>query len=63
MPRYLFSNDQRISVLADRIQWVADYVLSGKKLKDIPDKSDNNNAATLEFTITYTQILKILKLR
>lgn len=49
MPRYLFSNDQRISVLADRIQWVADYVLSGKKLKDIPDKSDNNNAATLEF--------------
>lgn len=29
MPRYLFSNDQRISVLADRIQWVADYVLSG----------------------------------
>ena len=49
MPRYLFSNDQRISVLADRIQWVADYVLSGKKLKDIPDKSDNNNAATLKF--------------
>ena len=30
MPRYLFSNDQRISVLADRIQWVADYVYQGK---------------------------------
>ena len=49
MPKYLFSNDQRISALAERIQWVAEYVLSGKKLKDIPGKSDNNNAATLEF--------------
>ena len=33
MPRYLFSNDQRISVLADRIQWVADYVLSWWKVR------------------------------
>ena len=49
MPKYLFSNDQRISALAERIQWVATYVSSGKKLKDIPGKSDNNNAATLEF--------------
>ena len=49
MPKYLFSNDQRISVLAERIQWVAKYVKSGKKLKDISGKSDNNNAATLEF--------------
>ena len=49
MAKYLFSNDQRISELAERIKWVAEYVLSGKQLKDIPDKSDNNNAATLEF--------------
>ena len=49
MPKYLFSNDQRISALVERIQWVADYVMSGKNLKNIPGKSDNNNAATLEF--------------
>ena len=49
MPKYLFSNDQRISALVERIQWVAEYVLSGKNLKNIPGKSDNNNAATLEF--------------
>lgn len=49
MPKYLFSNDQRISELVERIQWVADYVMSGKNLKNIPGKSDNNNAATLEF--------------
>lgn len=49
MPKYLFSNDQRISALAERIQWVSKYVLSGKMLKDISGKSDNNNAATLEF--------------
>lgn len=49
MPKYLFSNDQRISALVERIQWVADYVMSGKNLKDIHGKSDNNNAATLEF--------------
>lgn len=49
MPKYLFSNDQRISALVERIQWVADYVMSGKNLKNIPEKSDNNNAATLEF--------------
>lgn len=49
MPKYLFSNDQRISALGERIQWVANYVMSGKNLKDISGKSDNNNAATLEF--------------
>lgn len=49
MAKYLFSNDQRISELAERIKWVAKYVLSGRQLKDIPGKSDNNNAATLEF--------------
>lgn len=49
MPKYLFSNDQRISALAERIQWVANYILSGKEIKNISDKSDNNNAATLEF--------------
>ena len=49
MPKYLFSNDQRISALVERIQWVANYILSGKEIKNISDKSDNNNAATLEF--------------
>lgn len=49
MPKYLFSNDQRISALEERIQWVANYILSGKEIKNISDKSDNNNAATLEF--------------
>ncbi len=49
MVNYLFSNDQRISELAERIKWVAEYVLSGKQLKDIPNKSENNNAATIEF--------------
>lgn len=49
MPKYLFSNDQRISSLSDRIKWVAEYVKSGRELKNIPDKSDNNNASTLEF--------------
>ena len=49
MPKYLFSNDQRISELTSRVQWVAKYISEGNNLKDIPGKSDNNNAATLEY--------------
>lgn len=49
MPHYLFSNDQRISVLEERITWVADFISSGNKISDIKDKSDNNNATTLAF--------------
>ena len=49
MANYLFTNDLRISALSDRIKWVANYVQSGEDLKDIENKSDNNNAATLEF--------------
>lgn len=49
MPHYLFSNDQRISVLEERIKWVAEFISLGKKISDIKDKSDNNNATTLAF--------------
>ena len=49
MPHYLFSNDQRISVLEERIKWVAEFISSGNKISDIKDKSDNNNATTLAF--------------
>lgn len=49
MPRYLFTSDQRISVLPDRIKWVANFIISGHSISEILDKSDNNNATTLKF--------------
>lgn len=49
MPKYLFTSDQRISVLPDRIQWVSGFIQKGHSVSDITDKSDNNNAATLKF--------------
>lgn len=47
MPKYLFTSDQRISVLSDSIQKVAQHIASGHDLSEITDKSDNNNATTL----------------
>jgi len=47
MPKYLFTSDQRISVLSDSIQKVAQHITSGHDLSEITDKSDNNNATTL----------------
>lgn len=47
MPKYLFTSDQRISVLPSSIQKVAQYICSGHDLTEITDKSDNNNATTL----------------
>lgn len=49
MPKYLFTSDQRISVLPERIKWVAEFVKSGHNVSEIEDKSDNNNATTLKF--------------
>ena len=49
MPKYLFTSDQRISVLPSRIQWVSGFIQKGHNVSDITDKSDNNNAATLKF--------------
>ena len=49
MPKYLFTSDQRISELTQRIKWVANYIQSGCSISDITDKSDNNNATTLKF--------------
>lgn len=49
MPKYLFTSDQRISALPDRIKWVAEFIHSGHNVSEIADKSDNNNAATLKF--------------
>lgn len=47
MPKYLFTSDQRISVLSDSIKKVAQHIASGHDLSEITDKSDNNNATTL----------------
>lgn len=49
MPKYLFTSDQRISLLPERIQWVAEFIQQGNSTSDILDKSDNNNASTLKF--------------
>ena len=49
MPKYLYTSDLRISDLPNRIKYVANYVLSGKPISSIKDKSDNNNATTLCF--------------
>lgn len=46
MPKYLFTSDQRIATLPERIKEVASLVSSGQK---IIDKSENNNATTLKF--------------
>lgn len=47
MPSYLFTSDQRISKLPERIQWISSYVNSGGIISQISDKSENNNATTL----------------
>lgn len=62
MPKYLFTNDQRISVLIERIKWVAEYIMSGKQIKDIPDKSENNNATTLSFYYNLYQNTENIKI-
>ena len=49
MPKYLFTSDQRISDLPNRIKWVSEFIQNGKTLSEISDKSDNNNATTLKF--------------
>ena len=49
MPKYLFTSDQRISELANKIKWVAEFSESGKDTSLIKDKSENNNASTLKF--------------
>lgn len=49
MPKYLFTSDQRISELPDRIKLVAKYIQDGNDTAQIEDKSDNNNASTLKF--------------
>lgn len=63
MPKYLFSNDQRISALVERIQWVADYVMSGKNLKIFQKNQTITMLPHLNFTIIYIQIQKIQKLQ
>ena len=45
MPKYLFTSDQRISSLPDRIQWVANYINSGHSVTEITEKSDNNHSS------------------
>lgn len=49
MPKYLFTSDQRISQLPERIKWVANYVNNGNNISLLKDKSDMNNATTLKF--------------
>ena len=49
MPKYLFTSDQRISDLPNRIKGVSEFIQKGKTLAEISDKSDNNNATTLKF--------------
>ena len=49
MPKYLFTSDQRISDLPNRIKWVSELIQKGKSLAEISDKSENNNATTLKF--------------
>lgn len=62
MPKYLFTSDQRISELPQKISWVANYVLSGKSISDITNKSENNNAATLAFYYNLYQDSDICKI-
>ncbi len=49
MPKYLFTSDQRISELPDRIKQVSTFILNGHDISEIVDKSDNNNSSTLKF--------------
>lgn len=49
MPKYLFTSDQRISDLANRIREIAKFVQSGNNISSIVDKSENNNSTTLQF--------------
>ena len=49
MPRYLFTSDQRISMLEQRVQDVAKFVQGGGNVSNIVDKSENNNSTTLQF--------------
>ena len=49
MPKYLFTSDQRISQLIEKIQWVADLGKKGIETGQLEDKSENNNATTLRF--------------
>ena len=49
MPKYLFTSDQRINSLSEKVKWVASFIDSGHLLSEITDKSENNNAATLKF--------------
>ena len=49
MAKYLFTSDQRISDLENRIKFVAQHVQTHGDVSDITNKSDNNNAATLKF--------------
>lgn len=65
MPKYLFTSDLRISDLANRINYVANYVNNGKRISDIRDKSENNNATTLAFYFNLyhsTEVCKIASL-
>jgi hypothetical protein len=49
MPKYLFTSDQRISKLSERIQWIAKFIVDGHSVSEITDKSENNNTTTLRF--------------
>jgi len=49
MPKYLFTSDQRISKLPERIQWIAKFIVDGHSVSEITDKSENNNTTTLRF--------------
>ena len=61
MLKYLFTSDLRISDLSNRIKNVASYVQSGKRISDISDKSDNNNATTLAFYFNLYRSSEICK--
>ena len=49
MPKYLFTSDQRISILPERIKSVSEFILEGHTISEIADKSENNNSSTLKF--------------
>ena len=62
MPKYLFTSDQRISVLEERIKWVANYIQEGNIISEITDKSENNNSTTLQFYYNLYKETKICQL-
>ena len=49
MAKYLFTSDLRISELPDRIKKVARFVEQGNQVSAFNDKSEQNNANTLQF--------------